>query len=174
VLALRHIYDAFAKTNETRLHTRVLLNLMAERDDGPWAKKWDRDLRFDEIRKPASDLARILREFEVYSTDLKIDNENKKGYRKEDFTNAWLRYDIFESPNPPDDATQRYHATEQVRVGKTGSVQGSGSVNEQESGSLRRFVCANDYCNHERYAFYDLNGKPCVHCPDGRYTEVAE
>jgi hypothetical protein len=54
VLALRHIYEAFEAERVDKLATWKLLNLLADREDGPWAKDWDKDLRFAEHRRPAS------------------------------------------------------------------------------------------------------------------------
>jgi hypothetical protein len=75
VLALRHIYDAFEAEDVTRLPTWRLLNLLVDREDGPWAKDWDKDLRFGETRRPAAALAQLLKEFEVHSVDVKAEDQ---------------------------------------------------------------------------------------------------
>jgi hypothetical protein len=92
VLLLRHIRDAFLEKNTNRLHTDTLLHLLANRDDGPWARWWAGDLRWGGTQRPAQSLARYLRGYEISSVDVKVGGINKKGYRREDFMDAWRRY----------------------------------------------------------------------------------
>jgi hypothetical protein len=62
-----------------------LLERLCSRDESPWK----------EIRgKPLDDrgLARRLKGFSVKSRDVNLSGTNRKGYRAEDFRDAWKRY----------------------------------------------------------------------------------
>jgi hypothetical protein len=110
VLALWHIYEAFESEGVDKLASWKLLNLLASREDGsPWAKDWDRDLRFGETLRPANALANLLKEFEIHPDNMRAegpDGQTKtlKGYRREQFTDAWRRYGV-SSSIPPEAAT---------------------------------------------------------------------
>lgn len=169
VLALQHIYDAFESEGVTRIATRRLLFLLADREDGPWAKDWGKDLQFN-IRKPQSALAQLLKEFEVHSTDVKIGKDSLKGYRKEDFLDAWRRYGVF----PSGDATKGDHATVQVRGHEIGRVNGRGRVTDAEGWPSWTFRC--DGCGDEQEDA-STTALPGIHCYTncgGKYQLVEE
>jgi hypothetical protein len=108
-LLLDHIRDIFVALETDRITTEELLNRLADRDDGPWAGWWANDLANDRTRAPASKLARILSPNGVHSRDLRTSTDKiKKGYRREDFKDAWDRY------VPLDAETNATHATSQV------------------------------------------------------------
>ena len=91
-MLLAHIRDAFGGAQ--RIHTETLLEALVEREDGPWALMWGKDLQNNNTRGPAARLSRMLRDFEVKSKDVRAgeDSRNKKGYERADFEDAWARY----------------------------------------------------------------------------------
>jgi len=78
----RRIYTA---RNADRLTTEALVEALSALDESPWG-----DLRGKSI--DARGLARRLRKYDVRPADHRFDEGTKKGYRLEDFHDAWLRY----------------------------------------------------------------------------------
>src|SRR5262249_57108763 len=80
---LAHCREAFG--NEPALWTATLLDRLCSRDESPWK---------DIHGKPLDDrgLARRLKGFSIRSRDVMLSGTNRKGYRAEDFDDAWKRY----------------------------------------------------------------------------------
>jgi Protein of unknown function (DUF3631) len=87
---LRHGYTL---DDLDRLATVHLLGALCEREDGPWAGWWERDLKDARTKGPASRLAKLLKPFDVEPRQLKLKDGSKvRGYLRGDFEAAWRRY----------------------------------------------------------------------------------
>lgn len=75
----------FTDQRAERFTTELLVNALIELDESPWA-----DLRGKPI--DARGLARRLRKYDVRPGTHRIGDEVRKGYRAEDFHDAWERY----------------------------------------------------------------------------------
>lgn len=75
----------FASREADRLTTETLLDALVALDESPWG-----DLRGKPL--DARGLARRLRSFEVRPGDHRFEDGTRKGYRREDFHDAWTRY----------------------------------------------------------------------------------
>jgi hypothetical protein len=80
---LEHVRDAFAGAEA--LWTETLLERLHGCPESPW-----RDVK----GKPLDDrgLARRLRGFSIKSRSVRLGSQHRKGYRAEDFHDAWKRY----------------------------------------------------------------------------------
>jgi hypothetical protein len=85
------------------LSSKVLLKELIEIEESPWG-----DLR----GKPLDErgLARRLRQYQIKSTTVRIGQDTPKGYRREDFHDAWARY-VDPPPSPARSATSATSAT---------------------------------------------------------------
>lgn len=83
---LASIRDAFDSRRAERLTTADLLEALAEDEEAPWAA-WNRG-------KPmtAHQLAKRLSEFGIKPTTQRIGSKTAKGYKREQFTEAFNRY----------------------------------------------------------------------------------
>lgn len=88
--ALRDIF----KTNESdRIATADLLRCLVDRDDGPWASWWGADIHNSNLKGPAAKLAKLLKPYGIASRSIRLhDGSTPKGYKAEDFSDAWIRY----------------------------------------------------------------------------------
>ena len=60
---------------------------------GPWAERWATDVQYGNLNGPDGTLARLLREYGIYSKTLSFTGEpDSKGYLEEVFIDAWERY----------------------------------------------------------------------------------
>ncbi len=71
--------------DEERMGTETILERLCAIDEAPWA-----DLRGRPL--DARGLARRLNNYEISSTQLKIEGHKVRGYRREDLWDAWRRY----------------------------------------------------------------------------------
>jgi hypothetical protein len=87
VSLLRDAREIFAASGMQPLSSDALAAELAKIEGRPWAE-------FGRAKKPISkhSIAKLLRKFEVYSTDLWFEAGTLKGYRPEFFTDAWQRY----------------------------------------------------------------------------------
>jgi transposase InsO family protein len=83
---LASIQDAFDTKRSATLATATLLEALAEDEEAPWAA-WNRG-------KPmtAHQLAKRLSEFGIKPTTIRIGLRTPKGYRREQFEEAFRRY----------------------------------------------------------------------------------
>jgi hypothetical protein len=108
LLLLRHLRDLFAEHDDpVALSTETILMALVDNDGGPWGKWWAVDSDHGK-RSAASGFARLLKPFGISSTTVKIEGVAHKGYRRESFTDSWLRY------LPPVEVTQVTEVTPQV------------------------------------------------------------
>jgi hypothetical protein len=108
LLLLHHLRDLFVEHGDpAALSTETILAALTDNDGGPWAKWWSIDSDHGK-RSAASGLAKILKPFGISSTKVKVDGLTLRGYRRESFTDSWLRY------LPEVDATHGTEGTPQV------------------------------------------------------------
>jgi hypothetical protein len=88
-LLLQHVYDEFR--GEDRVGSRVLLERLKLRDDGPWGAWWQGGYR---DQADLIDLSQRLGEFDVSPKQLRFGADNVRGYERRDFADAWQRYGI--------------------------------------------------------------------------------
>jgi hypothetical protein len=101
VMVLRDIKSIFDAAGKDTMATAELVPALVAMEESPWG-----DLRGKSIDNRR--LARELRQYGIRPRDLKIpdsDNKVQKGYRREDFVDAWGRY-------IPADATNATNATD--------------------------------------------------------------
>jgi hypothetical protein len=72
--------------SEDRLFTSTILERLHDLEEGPWSE-WGRE------RKPinAAAVAGLLRQYRIGSKNVRIGDEQKKGYYRGDLVDAWLR-----------------------------------------------------------------------------------
>jgi len=91
--AIRAVLD---ETAAERLFTIDLLRALVERETEPWPGWWGREVdqaKDDEVpRKPAMELARYLKPFEVQPTPIRIEQRRGRGYERAGFADAFARY----------------------------------------------------------------------------------
>jgi len=85
VLLLTDCQRIYTDRNAERLTSEQLVEALCALDESPWG-----DLRGKPV--DARGVARRLRKFEVRPGDHRFDDSIKKGYRLEDFHDAWHRY----------------------------------------------------------------------------------
>lgn len=68
-----------------RILTRDLTKALAEKDESPWVDTQGKPI---DGRK----LSTMLKPYKVKPTDVRVESGNGKGYRREDFLDAWGRY----------------------------------------------------------------------------------
>jgi hypothetical protein len=102
-LTLNAIRDLFVERKADRMSTADILRGLIERDDGPWAEWWGKDVEAGKTKGPASRLRNLLRRFDVAPQQLWIDGAKVRGYLWEDLQDAFSRYlDLQEgSPDSP-------------------------------------------------------------------------
>ena len=102
---------AFGKAD--KIHTETLLECVNNDDDAPFGA-W-REGKGIDSRK----LAKLLRRYEIRSKSVRIGEDSKKGYDREDLSDAWARYLPADEPPP---------AAENGSQGSQGSQDADGSL----------------------------------------------
>jgi hypothetical protein len=91
--AIRAVFD---DTGAGRMLTPDLLRALVDRETEPWGGWWGRDvdavLDGETPRRPAMELARHLKPFEVQPTTIRTHRGRGKGYLRADFEDAFCRY----------------------------------------------------------------------------------
>jgi putative DNA primase/helicase len=86
VLLLRDLRVIFSEADGDKLTTRHILQALAKLDDGPWAE-------FRSGRAiTAGQLSELLRPFHIAPSTIRMSTTTAKGYRREQFQDAWRRY----------------------------------------------------------------------------------
>jgi hypothetical protein len=93
LLLLADCRTVFDKCRAERLATAELVAELGELDESPWAEWW-LDAKTDEpLRTAPRRLAQLLRPYGIRSKNVRIDDERTpKGYKREDFVDAWERF----------------------------------------------------------------------------------
>jgi hypothetical protein len=92
---LRDIRDVFGDAE--RLHTTTILEELKSDDSAPWGS-----LRGEAL--DARGLARLLKPYGIGSKQVRVGEDNRKGYEREDFEDAWDRY--CPTPDPLSETTK--------------------------------------------------------------------
>ena len=91
--AIRAVFD---ETGAERLLTIDLLRALVERETEPWPGWWGREVdqaKDGEVpRKPAMELARYLKPFEVQPIPMRTESQRGRGYERTSFADAFARY----------------------------------------------------------------------------------
>jgi hypothetical protein len=110
VLLLADIRTVFDQREVGRIATADLVMALGGFDESPWAEWW-LDPKTDRPNKAAARrLAQLLRPFGIRSRAVRVDDRTPRGYRCEDFADAWER---FLPPSRPS-ATSATSATSQA------------------------------------------------------------
>jgi hypothetical protein len=116
--------------------TKVLLHELISMDEAPWG-----DLR----GKPMDErgLAHRLRQYSIKSRQVRIGDNTLKGYRREDFFDAWKRY------APPSSATSETGETSKTNSARPGSnVSSVSDVSLFRQGRVEEGPDPDDYTYH--------------------------
>jgi hypothetical protein len=133
---LADLKDIFDATGLEEIATKDLLEKLAEIETSPWSE-WRRG-------KPMTDraLASELKAFNIYPGNIRLDEGQKKGYRRDSFLSSWIRY--VTDHNPSRDGS-RNAVSSSVYAGwdggtdKKGEGAGKGLPSCQKCGSFALF-----------------------------------
>jgi hypothetical protein len=92
VTLLRAIREVFTNCKIDRIATADLLKGLIERDDGPWAEWWGRQVAAGDIKGPGHRLWRLLRRFGIRPEHWREGERTVRGYTVGAFTDAFTRY----------------------------------------------------------------------------------
>ena len=94
VKLLSNIRGVFGGTHYDKIATLELLKALVDLEtDAPWASWWEADLKNHNTRGPAQKLARLLKPYKIVARVIRLpDDSTPRGYRREDFLEAWKRY----------------------------------------------------------------------------------
>jgi hypothetical protein len=102
VRLLRDIRDVFA--GATKLHTSTILEKLQADESKPWARLGGEGL-------DARGLARLLQPYGIQPKQVRIGDDSRKGYERENFEDAWERYCPLPDPSPdPSSETAKHSA----------------------------------------------------------------
>jgi len=85
-LLLTDIYAVFQERKTDRLSSEDLVSALARLETSPWAE-WSKGRPMTAVQ-----LARQLKRYEIAPVTLRIGDRTPRGYRREDFQDAWDRY----------------------------------------------------------------------------------
>jgi hypothetical protein len=106
VLLLSHVRDALNGTGH--ITTAHLLDALVERDDGPWAEWWGRDVHDGNTRGPAARVGRLLKPYGIKSKKIRTGDKTLQGFEQATFEDVFRRY------LPPVPTKRRNNGTPQV------------------------------------------------------------
>jgi hypothetical protein len=116
---LRAIYPMLEQIDKISSHDLIIALCVDE--EAPWRTWWWDPKAADGVGAPKVDaqrkLARRLGEFGIKSHVIRLESKTPRGYRREDFEDAWRRYGIASSPCLPEGATSATSATSQEESG---------------------------------------------------------
>jgi hypothetical protein len=95
VRLLTDIRAVFERHDVERIATADLLVALKDDEESPWGT-WGKA----KVGLTPHDLARLLRPFEIRPTTVNLEDRRAKGYKREDFEDAWTRY-LPKDPLPP-------------------------------------------------------------------------
>jgi Protein of unknown function (DUF3631) len=86
---LAHVRTVFAEQRTDRLFTEVLCGALKAREEWPW-RDWGSRRRQPGLAP--GDVAKLLRPFRIKPLTVRVGGRTKKGYKVEQFADAWERY----------------------------------------------------------------------------------
>jgi hypothetical protein len=86
VLLLADVRSVFDRSGTKQIPSQFLAEQLCEIDGRPWAD-WSRGTGLS-----SNSLAQQLKKFKTYSRGVRVGDKTPKGYRREDFEDAWARY----------------------------------------------------------------------------------
>jgi hypothetical protein len=94
VKLLSDIRQVFDSAKSDKIATQELLKALVDREtDAPWASWWEADLKNGNTRGPAQKLAKLLGAYKIKPDVIRLpDGSTPRGYRIEQFCQAWKRY----------------------------------------------------------------------------------
>lgn len=155
VLLLEHIREAFTAAQSDRLPTESILRALCDREDGPWAGWWERDVRDGRVKGPAARLRGLLKPYGIDPKVLKLSSgSTARGYLSSMFEQAWKRY----LPQEPSQNTKPGNSAGQQ---PNGDVTPSAGVTSLQASDLHGSVVSSPEPDSEGYG-------PCARCRTGR------
>ena len=85
-LLLADIHDIFQEKVVEKVHSQTLVESLLALDDRPW-REWRKDRPLT-----MNSLSGLLKPYDIKSKQIKIDGQNRHGYREDQFSDAWSRY----------------------------------------------------------------------------------
>jgi hypothetical protein len=132
---LADIRTVFQTKGSDRLSTMELLTDLAEIEASPWA-----EFNHGKPLTPTT-LARLLRPFDILPRDVRVDSRVLKGYEREGFGDAWMRYLSPPVPLPAAEGQQGQQGAIHAPLSEIGKGQPSVSVagleNEESPANMR-------------------------------------
>jgi hypothetical protein len=114
VKLLRAILSVFT---EDEIFTSDLLSRLPEAEQGEIPLWWVKEMDNKRTGGPEKSLATMLGKYGIKSTRLRIDDVQRRGYRKADFMTTWKKYlpDLFaQNPSQASQASQKGHSVTDV------------------------------------------------------------
>jgi hypothetical protein len=81
----------FDKRKEDRIATHDLIVGLAYLEEAPWGEWWIDQKTDEPLRTAPRRLAQLLKPYGIRSKDVRT-NGTKRGYKREDFQDAWERF----------------------------------------------------------------------------------
>jgi hypothetical protein len=91
-LLLHHVHEIFDHLEVDALSSYQLLSALCDRDDGPWAARWAKQVEKAETIGPGYDLNRLLKPYGIGSKKISLNDQVIRGYKRAWFEDAWSRY----------------------------------------------------------------------------------
>jgi hypothetical protein len=92
LVLLADVRAVFEALTTDRVFTANLIRELCKIEESPWRGWWWDAHRNEPKPDATAGLAKILRDYGIRSARFRIATENMRGYRREDFEDAWSRY----------------------------------------------------------------------------------
>jgi Protein of unknown function (DUF3631) len=93
LLLLADCHTVFEEQGAERIATADLVRHLGSLEESPWAEWWIEVKTDEPLRSAPRRLAQLLRPYGIHSHTVRLDEERTaKGYRREDFADAWERF----------------------------------------------------------------------------------
>jgi putative DNA primase/helicase len=149
---LRDIADLFEQDQRERFTSQGLCDLLAGLEERPWS-----DWRRGKPLNP-NQLARLLRDFDVHSRNIRVDSGVQRGYLRESFDDAFGRYlTPHPATSPPSNC---YSATTRFQSGETTPFQSATdspcSTSENAPNPAPRATCSSVALQNQEIALEEV------------------
>lgn len=104
-LLLTHLREVFGDAD--RLATEAILRELVDLEEGPWPSWWGEQVAKDQIKSPASRLARLLKPYGIRPHKVREGEGTFRGYRRVDLAEVWDRYLPPSSPEKTEHGSSR-------------------------------------------------------------------